>query len=188
MGARTAGAPGCALAPRGRPGYLRGRYLLAQPVPAAARPRPLPSQRRAPPPAPPAAGPGPPDASLAPPQPCRPEGAGLPGAQPTPAPIRLFIGRRRPVFRFPTPWLGLPRQLSGPPLSTSGAYVVSPPAFCLLLRALPFSQVTQFSFPLARRSFNHWPEVPVHFLGELSTSRHEEAVASLGAGRGLGGS
>lgn len=142
MRARRAGAPACALAPRGRPGYLRGRYLLAQPVPAAARPRPLPSQRRAAPrpqhrqPA----DPGPPDASLAPPQPCRPEGEGLPGAQPTPAPSRRPIGRRRPVLRFPS----YPARPSPPPAPTSSALPVFAP-FCGLSHS-----------PRSRSSLSHW--------------------------------
>lgn len=187
MGARRAGAPAFVLAPRGLPGHLRRGYLLAQPEPAAARRPPLPSPRRAPPPAPPAR-PGPPDAGLAPPQPCGPEGAGPPGAWPTPPNANPPSHWPLPaVRRFLSPRLGLPRQ---PPTRPS-----PPPApTCLapgprpLLRAPPLNpRSTHFPLPLARGSSNHWSVVPVHFLREFSTSWQEEAAAPLdGRPRGDG--
>lgn len=116
MGARQARASGFC-SPPGRLGHLRCGYLLARPVPAAARRPPLPSRRRAPPLAP-SARPGPPDVGLAPPQPCGPEEAGPPGAGPAPAPARLPIGGRGPGLRFLPPWLGQPGQPPGPRLSS----------------------------------------------------------------------
>lgn len=91
----------------------------------------------------------------------------LPTGSPTPTPHRR--GRSTPAQ--------YPARLSPPPAPWSKAPSI-PPSFAGSHLLKP--QVTPFSLPLARRSSNHWPEVPVHFLGEFTTSGLEEAAASLG--------
>lgn len=150
MGARQARASGFC-SPPGRLGHLRCGYLLARPVPAAARRPPLPSRRRAPPLAP-SARPGPPDVGLAPPQPCGPEEAGPPGAGPAPAPARLPIGGRGHGLRFLPPWLGQPGQPPGPRLSSPSP---STPAPC------PRSAIPPSSAPLCGLSHSQSPGLPI---------------------------
>lgn len=137
---------------------------------AAAASRPLlPAPRCAPPPAPPSR-PGPPDADLAPPQPCGPEGAGP------------LCSRARPPGYPVFPLAATdPPQPSTPPLSIHPARTsrVPPVPVPRPVRARSFSnpRLTHFSLPLARRSSNHWSELPVRFLGVFK----EEAAVSLGA-------
>lgn len=191
MGARRARAPAYVLAPVGGLATFaaatcsRSRY----PVPPAsgrsplrAAPRP---QRRQP------ARSGPPDASLAPPQPCGLGGAGLPGA------------RVRSRANPPTHWPPPPRPLFPHAVVGAAPLATQPvPLHLLRLRRSPRTVPVPFCgfshsqtrghavlSPIGCCSSNHWPEVPAHFLGEFNTSRQqEEAVASLGARSGMGGS